>query len=198
MIMVMLSVLQIINDNIFQEILLGIDFFKNMGISDLLQLVSIVVLGITAIGIFWYSFETMGMKQEMINTNRINIRPILVFYIRRSGKNQDGSNWRLRLRNTGNGPAFNLKIENISQEEIYKEIEFFIKNPSCLTVEDRGEEINIYIKLTSYSKEIKDYDDILQMKKSLVLRVGCSDIEKKNHYSIFELNGHDIKMIEIK
>ncbi len=63
-----------------------------------------VVLGITALIIGWYTFETSRMRKEIVRQNSISLRPVVVFEFC-----QDAAHNRLLVaKNIGNGAAFNI------------------------------------------------------------------------------------------
>src|SRR5260370_17370120 len=63
-----------------------------------------VVLGITALIIGWYTFETSRMRKEIVRQNSISLRPVVVFEFCHDAAH----NRFLVAKNIGNGAAFNI------------------------------------------------------------------------------------------
>lgn len=78
-----------------------------------------LVLLLTLIVILWYSKETQVLREEQRKSNKIaqksneiQERPILNFYLR---------GYEMRLRNVGNGPAYNITVSEINAKSfIYR------------------------------------------------------------------------------
>lgn len=75
-----------------------------MQLAELVQWLIFASLAITAIAIFWYSYETRKMRKEMFNQNELLIMPKCTVYI--SGE-------QFVLLNVGFGPAMNIKVDDL-------------------------------------------------------------------------------------
>lgn len=74
---------------------------------------NVIVLSLTAIALFWYSWETRKLRIEAQTTNKYSSRPMVV--VRRITSAQGNSNWRdVIITNIGKGPALNIEAR-ISQ-----------------------------------------------------------------------------------
>lgn len=74
-----------------------------------------IVLLVTLIVVLWYSKETQVLREEQRKSNKISQksneiqeRPILNFYLR---------GYEMRLRNAGNGSAYNITISEINAKD---------------------------------------------------------------------------------
>lgn len=67
----------------------------------------IAFLIITAVTVFWYTFETHEMRREIVSQNQIQIMPILIFERIKDTK-------EFMLTNLGNFPAFNIMISDFT------------------------------------------------------------------------------------
>jgi hypothetical protein len=67
------------------------------------------ILTLTLIAIIWYSWETRGMKVQIVKQNELAIRPFVI-----QEKDVIGeAKTLIHFRNIGNGPAFNITIEEV-------------------------------------------------------------------------------------
>ncbi|MBE3143930.1 MAG: hypothetical protein IMZ61_08405 [Planctomycetes bacterium] len=71
-------------------------------------LVSPYLLFLTLITIFWYSYETRGLKAQMVMQNELSMRPRLIFI-------ETISKARL-VKNIGNGAALDIHIQDYSHQ----------------------------------------------------------------------------------
>lgn len=71
---------------------------------------NVYILFITAIVIFWYSYETFLVRKEAQKNTILGVKPILVIY----WYHPIGPNGELEIGNIGNGPALNIEFR-ISQ-----------------------------------------------------------------------------------
>ena len=71
---------------------------------------NIYILLLTAIIIFWYSYETFLLRKESQKNTVLGVKPILVIY----RYNTIGPNGELEIGNIGNGPSLNIEFR-ISQ-----------------------------------------------------------------------------------
>ena len=72
-----------------------------MGLSEWISLITMAVLAVTAGAIFWYSWETRGVKKEMIRQKALSIRPQIIIYLDEKSQN-------LYIKNVGKGTAMNV------------------------------------------------------------------------------------------
>jgi len=108
-------------------------------------LASIYVL--TALMVFWYAWETRRMKNEMVTQTELTLKPILVLFVRKcSDKNEyriqassNNSNFALKVRNVGRGPAANLLVKSDA---------FIVEKyrNNTLASEPKGDEQSVKIK----------------------------------------------------
>ncbi len=161
------------------------------------ELINIIILAITGFIIWKYTRAAQ-------RSNEIQERPILNLYLRES---QKGSNtiYTLRLRNVGNGPAYNIKFFGIEADG-YTYYPYF--NESNPILEKGGDEktINLWVAtpdggVEAYSpmgfelflnrlfkKEIiRDgkYDDVAR--SACVFSINYEGINSKKYYSVFRI-----------
>ena len=90
--------------------------------------VNLLALLATLAVLVWYTNETMLIRRESVKQTELKTMPIMVLYVRLvNGNNIDGdnyavtslvgdgirpSNYYIALRNMGDGPAFDVKIES--------------------------------------------------------------------------------------
>lgn len=82
--------------------------------------VSEAIFAITAIIIFWYTFETSAMKKAIVEQNDILIQPILFLSI--DFTRFTTFDRHFFLTNEGNGPAFNIKIEDFELKDVQNNV----------------------------------------------------------------------------
>jgi len=69
-------------------------------------MISPILLYLTLIAIFWYSWETRGLRAQTVLQNELVLRPRIIFYA-----NPAGSFW---VKNIGNGAALDVEIKDYS------------------------------------------------------------------------------------
>jgi len=67
-----------------------------------------IVLIITAIIIFNYTYETYKLRRATVDHTEIYTRPVLIFRIKPNNRSQDVLFW---LHNFGNSPAYNVEFQ---------------------------------------------------------------------------------------
>lgn len=170
-----------------------------MCLQTILSILEIVILGITA-GIVWrYTKETQ-------KSNEIAERPILNMYLR---KQKVGANdqYRLCLRNVGNGPAYNILISTVIASDYHytpylnepnpilekdgdeKELKMWVSKPS----EDIKESFDATLGFQRFfdralREPLKDAVEYEEHKKTaIIFRVTYDSIGDKKHYSLFRV-----------
>ena len=101
----------------------------------LYQKSSDIILVVTALIIFFYTFETHKMRQAIVENTELNTRPILVLEINFKKK-------IAYIKNFGNFPAYNFQIENYhfelgqdsSENDLQGETTIFYKDFPILDV----------------------------------------------------------------
>ena len=90
-----------------------------------LMVLNNIIIAITFIAILWYAWETRGLRKEMVNqTNvmldqtEISIMPVLHIDEEEIG----GQQHIFFLKNFGNFPAFDVKIEDLKIEANFRNI----------------------------------------------------------------------------
>lgn len=163
-----------------------------------------LLLILTLVAIIWYSRETLVLRQEQWKSNKIaqknneiQEKPILNFYLR---------GYEMRLRNVGNGPAYNIVISNIDAKNFTYSMDFnqpnFILEPhkdeKTLTFNVRtpsgGSEIfgsepqyfELFIdRLFPRDTDPKQYDSL--KRSTAVFLINYQGLNSKSYYSIFRL-----------
>jgi hypothetical protein len=104
---------------------------KEIG-SSTIQLVSIIILAITAGILLWYSYETKRLADLTAKQIKINIKPIIIV--------NSISNY-CRLKNIGKSPALNITVRDVvrtdnnsNKKYIFK----FTEIPVCGSEEEQG------------------------------------------------------------
>lgn len=70
------------------------------------------ILALTLIAIIWYSWETRGMKNQLVEQKELSLRPFVVIRIEPLGENRS----KVMLLNLGGGAALNITLDKI---EVY-------------------------------------------------------------------------------
>jgi hypothetical protein len=114
----------------------------------------LIVLAITALIIFFYTYETYRMRREMVNQNELKVMPILEFSPVRTSTGET----KFSLHNWGDFPAFKISIESLVIKDarsgrtlkfVFEEINAILPNRS----------IEIRPKIFKDQKEIIEQQD---------------------------------------
>ena len=161
------------------------------------EIINIVILAITA----WIVWKYTKAAQR---SNDIQERPILNFYLREE-KSGPNTIYTLRIRNVGNGPAYNIKFSDIKTNNGYTYYPYF--NHANPILEKNGDEktVNMWVKTPN---GVEAYDNILGFKFFLsrlfiktnepdkqerikrisgVFLVNYEGVNNKKYYSVFRL-----------
>ena len=65
--------------------------------------------------ILWYSWETRGMKKEMVKQTELRIRPQIIAYLDKKGQN-------FLIMNVGNGTAMNVMVDELLLDAIEQRV----------------------------------------------------------------------------
>ena len=85
------------------------------------------ILFITFLALCWYALETKRIRE-------IEQKPIIDLYYRpRTPKHQKC----LKLRNSGKGTAYNIRVQKIEAEDGSREFEFYFDDPNLVLMPDR-------------------------------------------------------------
>ncbi len=161
------------------------------------ELINAIILSITAIIVYIYT------RAEQ-KSNEIQEKPILNLYLRESKENSR-TKYMLRLRNVGNGPAYNIKFFGIKADGYIYYPDFDEPNP---ILERNGDEktidlwvatpkggVEVYdlgvgferflMRLFDSSVQEKKYDDVAR--SAAVFLITYKGVNDEKYYSIFRL-----------
>ena len=143
------------------------------------DLIQNVVLFITAVAIFYYTYFTYELKNETKRQYEFNLRPIIIPYFR---KEEDSGTscrmgFKLKLRNEGRGAVIDLKLRITPMVENYKDIYPIGKNGQkevCFSGKKEGDEKAVEILLYDqgeYKVRVIDNNDYLpsQLRQDVTL-----------------------------
>lgn len=148
-----------------------------------LQTISTILTTVSLVFIAWYTFEAY-------RTRKNSLIPILVIYLRKADEYH--SDWRIWIRNIGNGPACNIKVKPIGRKD---GIVRFIFNENYLIP---GEEEELRFQLRdkkdhSIGKEMKNFFLCPLFDEYFEVDLVYRDIERKVVTSeLTHLNDHKI------
>jgi hypothetical protein len=163
-----------------------------------------VILFITAVLIIVYAYETQKMKEEIKKQNEIQEKPVLNLYLRKSevGPNKQ---YALRLRNVGNGPAYNISFSDINASNYIYYPYFNDPNP---ILEKDGDEKTIELWVKTPDGGIEDFEGIAGFqfflsrlfpknvskekqeylkRTAAIFLINYQGVNNKRYYSIFRL-----------
>lgn len=161
-----------------------------------------LILFITFLALAWYSWETRGMRKEMIKQTQLEQMPIVMLYIRKikiDQKNVDNKlldylvrirtekdypNYYLSTRNIGKGSAFNLKISSNRFDIVKYNARFLAptKDEQPFSICENG------------NKKIESWDKF----KDSVFEIECSDLLKNKYifkYKIIDLINENVQYL---
>jgi hypothetical protein len=113
------------------------------------EMTSPYLLFLTLVAIFWYSWETRGLKKQMVLQNEFSLRPRLVFYAI-AGR-------QLRVKNIGNGAALNIHVDDYLLE--FPGIMNILYAFECQNILEPGEHCQLFVK-TKTGAEIRDAEQM--------------------------------------
>lgn len=90
-----------------------------------------LILFLTFLAILWYSQETLEMRKQITEQNKLSICPFIKIYY-------DENEKVFKSKNIGNGIALNIEFSKLKSEKVYESLK--IQEPSLLIV---GEEKKI-------------------------------------------------------
>ncbi len=93
------------------------------------------ILFATFLALIWYAWETKRIRE-------IEQEPIIDLYYRPKTQTHEAY---LRLRNSGEGTAYNIKVEPIKDSNI--EFDFFFKDPNLILTKDTKQTLTIEQKV---------------------------------------------------
>jgi len=169
--------------------------------------INAIILLITAIIVLVYT-------RAMQKSNEIQERPALNLYLRESkvGQNTERT---LRLRNVGNGPAYNIKFFGIEAAKYTYYPYFNEPNPILekggdekpinlwVATPDGGAEVynpmgfELFLKRLFNTEIIKDgkYDDVAR--SACVFLITYEGINSKRYYSVFRIYSKIIPLLSV-
>lgn len=172
------------------------------------------ILFITAAFIIAYTYETQKMKEQIKKQNEIQEKPVLNLYLRES-KIGPNIQYSLRLRNVGNGPAYNIKFFGIEADG-YTYYPYFDEPNPILEKDGDEKTINLWvatpnggvesydsttgfqfflIRLFDSSVKQKKYDDAART--AAVFLIIYEGINGKKYYSIFRLYSKIVPLLRV-
>jgi len=169
--------------------------------SSTVQLVSVIILAITAGILLWYSAETKRLTDLTAKQIKISVKPIITII---------GIDNSLRLKNIGKSPALNIMVDDVIREDKSnnrndKYIFKFSKMTVCGSNEERGVSITPYCnnKATTASGDADktkqyflDYSSLAQG-QTYELIIHYEDIEKGRWSSISVVDNKGIHFKEV-
>jgi hypothetical protein len=94
------------------------------------------ILFMTFLTLLWYAWETKKIRE-------IEQKPIIDLYYR--PKTADHQEY-LRLRNSGKGTAYNIKVERIKSQDNKKIFEFYFNGPNSILINNTEQTLSIQAK----------------------------------------------------
>jgi hypothetical protein len=149
-------------------VFLGLDFLKLVNILK----ISDLILFATFLALLWYSWETMGMKEEMMRQNDISIKPELVFYYDKDKK--------FYLKNIGNGNAYNIEISKIEIIEGHTFLFYFSDSSPFLDAKNYKK--LIFKDIVKNKKDGISVSDNVGSFEDIILEIE-QDIKLEEYYS---------------
>ena len=113
---------------------------------------------ITLLALFWYSYETRGMKKEMIAQTEIEQKPAMTLLF-------NSINDCFELENNGKGTAYNVKVGVIKIDN--NEFDFYFDDSNSLVSSSEKKELKIIAKHTEGNKEALESDGVGFFRKAL-------------------------------
>jgi len=95
------------------------------------------LLFLTLVAIFWYSWETRGLKKEMVLQNELSLRPRLIFFAI--------SQRTLWVKNIGNGAALDIQIGDYLLK--FSDIMEILYRFECQNMLEPGEASELSVKI---------------------------------------------------
>jgi len=166
--------------------------------------VSDFILFVTAAFIIAYTYETQKMKEEIKKQNEIQEKPVLNLYLRES-KVGPNTQYMLRLRNVGKGPAYNINFSGINAGGyIYYP---YFNEPNPILERDGDEKtINMWVEIPTGGVEVFEKITGFQFflsrlfprmtnekeqehlkRTAAIFLITYDGINNKKYYSIFRL-----------
>ncbi len=145
-----------------------------------------IILFATFLALLWYANETKKIRQ-------IEQEPIIDLYYR-PHSSADG---KLRLRNSGKGTAYNIRVGKITSEN-GKNFEFYFDDPNLILINNAEQTLIVgsdkkndkdmhgflqYVKQKSFESR----KDILNKKQEIIIAIYYENIKKKKFRRYFTI-----------
>lgn len=167
--------------------------YKIIPLSDLISLLTMIVLAVTAGAILWYSWETRKMRNEMIKQTELSIRPQIIAYLDEKGE-------YFFIKNVGYGTAMNIMVDDLYLwEKPPYEIKIAFSRIDAIMPEEAKKLIH-----TPYTAGRKtDWNFISNLNpqwasQTYQLNITYDNIEETKYLSIVQCGKAGIRLLENK
>ena len=172
------------------------------------EIITTIILAGTALIVWFYT-------RAMQKSNEIQERPVLNLYLREAKEGSD-TRYTLRLRNVGNGPAYNIKFFGIKADDYTYHPYFDEANP---ILERNGDEKTIKLWVATPREGVEVYDlgtgfklflmrlfktdNIRQGKYDKLARLACvfliqyEGVNGNKYYSIFRIYSKIVPLLPV-
>lgn len=173
------------------------------------------ILLITAAFIIAYTYETQKMKEQIKKQTEIQEKPVLNLYLRESRRGQN-TLYALRLKNVGNGPAYNIKFFGIDADD-YKYYPHFNEPNPILEKNGDEKDIDLWVQTPDGGVEMYDstlgfewflmrifnptvikergYDDVAR--SASVFLIAYEGVSGNKYYSIFRVYSKIVPLLRV-
>jgi len=141
------------------------------------EMISPYLLFLTLIAISWYSWETRGLKKEMVLQNELSLRPRLVFFAIQGRE--------LWVKNIGKGAALDIQIGGYSLKfPGIMEIEYKFE---CQSLLEPGEATDLWVSTgTGEATKLAEYMDRAQLEpesapNTIIIKLSYKNVLGKEY-----------------
>lgn len=159
-----------------------------MGMSDWIGIINILVLTITLVVVWFYTYYTKKMQVTMVRQLTHQIKPLIAIKVIEGGR-------LLEIRNIGNGTALNIKIERIELREGADIFFDFPMLPYLLAGEIHKLETKNYVGEEEWSSDFNfsAHLDQRYANRVIPITIKYKDVEQYEHCQSFELGLGEIR-----